>query len=129
VKKLPMAALLPPQHPSLLVQPLQNLANFHCASVFATIPRVNAEQADVGPVSVLTFDTLVKEARSAAEISRASGPAQSGPGRMASRGPRQRVKSKQKVEVRRLTQRPRNGNERPESKAMPKGDSRKGQVP
>jgi hypothetical protein len=44
MEKLAMAALLAPQRPSLMVQPLQYLANLHRASVSAATPSVNAER-------------------------------------------------------------------------------------
>ena len=47
VKKLPVAAFLTPQLPSLSLEPLQNLANLHSIRVSKRAIRVNAEWHEI----------------------------------------------------------------------------------
>lgn len=44
VEKLSMAALLAPQYPALLMEPLENLTNFHATTVPMRTLAVNAER-------------------------------------------------------------------------------------
>jgi hypothetical protein len=44
VEKLSMAALLAPEHPALLIEPLENLTNFHATTVPRRTRAVNAER-------------------------------------------------------------------------------------
>jgi hypothetical protein len=66
VKKLPMAAFRTPQLPSLLLEPLKNLANLHCVSVSKRARTVNAEPRELrhaGPTSVNHEAELDRPAR------------------------------------------------------------------
>ncbi len=44
VEKLSMASFLAPEYPALLMEPLENLANFHSTTVTGRTRKVNAER-------------------------------------------------------------------------------------
>jgi hypothetical protein len=44
IEKLPMTAFLASEYPALLMEPLENLTNFHSTTVPGSIRGVNAEQ-------------------------------------------------------------------------------------